>query len=231
MNIRKLSILICLSSFFLLGSTDSLFAQTVEAKVLSCTEKEISLELSSQATSHVGDTIDVGYMMGSMGESLIGTYRVSSFTNNVIGAEVIRSVIPASQDMKVVVYLSTEQPLIDNLFSQDYGKNAQAIDIGTIQKSLVALGYNPGEINSQFSKQTESAICAFQKNVGLLVDGKITQGLAERLYLELNSFDRFSKNENKNPSKKATTKNVAARPQSEQAQDKKEDFGDAFDDF
>jgi peptidoglycan hydrolase-like protein with peptidoglycan-binding domain len=137
----------------------------------------------------------------------------------------------ASQGMNVVVYPSTEQPLVDNLFSQDYGKKAQAGDIGDIQKSLIDLGYNPGEVNSQFSQQTESAIRAFQKDAGLPVDGKISQGLAERLYQEINSFDRFNRKENNDPSKEAVTKDAASQPQSNQSQGPKIDFGNAFDDF
>ncbi len=231
MSMSKFNILICLSMIALLCSNFYTYAQTVEAKVLKCTEKEISLELSSQAPFKIGDAIDVGYMMGSMGESLIGTYKVTSLNGEVVGAGVVRSVMPASQDMNVVVYPSTEQPLIDNLFSKDYGQKPRVVYFADVQKSLKDLGYDPGEINGLLSEKTERAVRAFQKDAGLPVDGKITLGLADSLYQELNSFERFSKKEQESRPNKATGKNATAQPRVSQPQSPKVDFGNAFDDF
>ena len=56
-----------------------------------------------------------------------------------------------------------------------------------IQTILTTLGYNPGTVDGIYGERTGSAIEAFQEDVGIPVDGQISQQLLQTLQQSLNS--------------------------------------------
>ncbi|MDX1514971.1 MAG: peptidoglycan-binding domain-containing protein [Gammaproteobacteria bacterium] len=53
--------------------------------------------------------------------------------------------------------------------------------VARIQSGLARLGYDPGEIDGAFGPRTEQAIRKYQKDHGLLVDGRPTPELAAHI--------------------------------------------------
>jgi osmotically inducible lipoprotein OsmB len=58
--------------------------------------------------------------------------------------------------------------------------------VARVQAGLSKLGYDPGSIDGAMGSKTESAIRAYQRDHGLLVDGRPTQQLAEHIERRLN---------------------------------------------
>ena len=57
--------------------------------------------------------------------------------------------------------------------------------IKEVQSGLAALGYKPGPADGKMGKKTKTAIKAFQRKVGIPVDGKISEELVLRITEEL----------------------------------------------
>ena len=53
-----------------------------------------------------------------------------------------------------------------------------------IQSSLKALGYNPGPVDGLYGASTKSAIESFQRDAGIIPDGRVSQELLQRLRQE-----------------------------------------------
>ena len=53
-----------------------------------------------------------------------------------------------------------------------------------LQRRLKELGFNPGNLDSQFGPGTEAAVMAFQKSEGLLADGMAGPRTLEKLQLD-----------------------------------------------
>ena len=53
-----------------------------------------------------------------------------------------------------------------------------------LQRRLKELGFNPGNLDSQFGPGTEAAVMAFQKSEGLLADGMVGPRTLEKLQLD-----------------------------------------------
>ena len=66
-------------------------------------------------------------------------------------------------------------------------ENREANDaaIARVQAGLQRLGYDPGPVDGVKGAQTESAIRAYQRNHGLLVDGRATLELAQHIEREI----------------------------------------------
>jgi peptidoglycan hydrolase-like protein with peptidoglycan-binding domain len=67
-----------------------------------------------------------------------------------------------------------------------YGSSASAGNpadqtIASIQSGLARLGYDPGQVDGAFGPKTERAIRIYQKDHGLLVDGRPTAELAAHI--------------------------------------------------
>jgi len=54
-----------------------------------------------------------------------------------------------------------------------------------VQAGLTDLGYNPGPIDGVMGPQTRSAIRTYQRDHGLQVDGRATEGLARHIDQQL----------------------------------------------
>ncbi len=54
-----------------------------------------------------------------------------------------------------------------------YKYGSRGTEVMKIQAVLKKIGYNPGDVNGIFTRQTENAVKLFQKNNGLVVDGII----------------------------------------------------------
>lgn len=70
------------------------------------------------------------------------------------------------------------------IFCMFMGLNAYAYDEATtrdVQKALSQKGYNPGPANGIFSKETEEAVRAFQRDNGLNVNGELYKNVVEAL--------------------------------------------------
>jgi peptidoglycan hydrolase-like protein with peptidoglycan-binding domain len=50
-------------------------------------------------------------------------------------------------------------------------KSSTGETVQQLQQALEELGYDPGAVDGQFSSRTEAAVKAFQRDVGLTVDG------------------------------------------------------------
>ena len=54
-----------------------------------------------------------------------------------------------------------------------------------IQRTLKALGINPGPIDGDYDHMTAAAVAAFQATKGLVVDGQVGPQTSRRLKIEL----------------------------------------------
>lgn len=54
--------------------------------------------------------------------------------------------------------------------------NKNAALVKPIQRRLIALGYEPGEVDGSYGAKTKAAVMAFQRDYGKNVDGVITKG-------------------------------------------------------
>lgn len=53
--------------------------------------------------------------------------------------------------------------------------------VATVQNDLVALGYNPGQVDGRDGPSTDAAVRGYQQANGLVIDGAITPALADKL--------------------------------------------------
>jgi len=218
----------------LLWSVSYVSGQIVEAKVTKIEGNQIILKLVSEVAFRRGQDVDVTYRMGML-ESLIGTYKIVSIYGTQLTAEVTRGVMRPSDGMKVWVYPSKEQEIVNNLFSNDYGKKS-AVDVISVKRMLKELGYDPGELNGNVNKQTEDAVRKFQQEMGIKVDGRITPELSQVLYQEINSFSRYERRareraEETQPKPAAPGADRSSGGSTATSSGIKVDFGDAFDNF
>lgn len=58
---------------------------------------------------------------------------------------------------------------------------ANASAVSRVQAALTRLGYDPGPIDGAYGPKTEQAIRSYQRNNGLVVDGRATAELAQHL--------------------------------------------------
>ncbi len=72
----------------------------------------------------------------------------------------------------------------------EYGSRGS--DVLTLQKALLALGYDPNGLDGKFGRGTESAVVAYQKSAGLTADGKAGTQTLNALYSESDETDDSS---------------------------------------
>ncbi|MDQ6897450.1 MAG: N-acetylmuramoyl-L-alanine amidase [Actinomycetota bacterium] len=61
----------------------------------------------------------------------------------------------------------------DRLLQHTPGHLARGDDVTTLQERLLGLGFDPGRVDGLFGPDTEAAVRAFQRGVGLLPDGQV----------------------------------------------------------
>ena len=64
-------------------------------------------------------------------------------------------------------------------------KPANSSAVGRVQTGLTRLGYNPGPVDGKLGSRTQSAIRSYQRDHGLLVDGRPTVELAKHIEQQL----------------------------------------------
>jgi osmotically inducible lipoprotein OsmB len=67
----------------------------------------------------------------------------------------------------------------------DGEKPANSSAVGRVQTGLTRLGYNPGPVDGKLGSRTQSAIRSYQRDHGLLVDGRPTVELAKHIEQQL----------------------------------------------
>ena len=72
-------------------------------------------------------------------------------------------------------------------------RGCEGDDVGELQTALNKLGYNCGEVDGDFGKQTEAAVKAFQLAHELEVDGKVGPATLARIKEDLNKLEEQEK--------------------------------------
>jgi hypothetical protein len=129
--------------------------------------------------SSTGDRAASGAGIGATAGAVVGAVTGLSILEGVViggvAGGVVGGVTDESQiDLGDPIWADDEQP-------------ANSSAVGRVQAGLAQLGYNPGPVDGVMGSQTRSAIEAYQRDHGLLVDGRPTSQLARHIEDQLGS--------------------------------------------
>jgi phage tail tape-measure protein len=129
--------------------------------------------------SSTGDRAASGAGIGATAGAVVGAVTGLSILEGVViggvAGGVVGGVTDESQiDLGDPIWADDEQP-------------ANSSAVGRVQAGLTQLGYNPGPVDGVMGSQTRSAIEAYQRDHGLLVDGRPTSQLARHIEDQLGS--------------------------------------------
>lgn len=131
--------------------------------------------------SSTGDRAASGAGIGATAGAVVGAVTGLSILQGVViggvAGGVVGGVTDESQiDLGDPIWADDEQP-------------ANSAAVGRVQAGLTQLGYNPGPVDGAMGSQTRSAIEAYQRDHGLLVDGRASAQLAQHIEDQLEMAD------------------------------------------
>ena len=123
--------------------------------------------------SSTGDRAASGAGIGAGAGAVVGAVTGLSLLEGVLIGAAAGGLIGGLTDEEVI-------NLGDPIWaSEDRSANKSAVM--RVQAGLTDLGYNPGPIDGVMGSQTRSAIRSYQRDHGLLVDGRPTRELAQHI--------------------------------------------------
>jgi len=127
--------------------------------------------------SSTGDRAASGAGIGATAGAVVGAVTGMSILEGVViggvAGGVVGGVTDESQiDLGEPIWADNDQP-------------ANSSAVSRIQSGLTQLGYNPGPVDGVMGSKTRSAIEAYQRDHGLLVDGRPSAELARHIEGEL----------------------------------------------
>ena len=139
----------------------------------------LALFLSACGSSE-GDRTASGAGIGAAGAAVIGA---------VTGLSILEGAVIGAAVGGATGYFTDEDTvnLGDPIWDDDEGSDGAgsgdgpATVVTRVQGGLSQLGYNPGPVDGQFGPQTADAIRDYQRDHGLLVDGRASAQLAEHI--------------------------------------------------
>ncbi len=131
-----------------------------------------SLALSACGSS-TGDRAASGAGIGAATGAVIGAVTGLSIVEGVIIGAAAGGILGAVTDEETI-----------NLGDPVWESNAAPANtaaVRRVQSGLVRLGYDPGPVDGAIGQQTRSAIQDYQRDNDLLVDGRVSEQLAEHM--------------------------------------------------
>jgi peptidoglycan hydrolase-like protein with peptidoglycan-binding domain len=129
--------------------------------------------------SSTGDRAASGAGIGATAGAVVGAVTGLSILEGVVIGGVAGGVVGGVTD-------ESQIDLGDPIWA-DNDQPANSTAVGRVQAGLAQLGYNPGPIDGVMGAQTRSAIEAYQRDHGLLVDGRPTSQLAQHIEDQLDT--------------------------------------------
>jgi osmotically inducible lipoprotein OsmB len=128
----------------------------------------------SACGSSAGDRAASGAGIGAAGGAVIGA---------VTGLSIVEGAVIGAAVGGATGFLTDEETinLGDPLWEDDDSAGAQSGTVTRVQGGLAQLGYNPGPVDGVMGRQTSEAIREYQRDHGLLIDGRATVQLAEHI--------------------------------------------------
>lgn len=123
--------------------------------------------------SSTGDRAASGAGIGATTGAVIGAVTGLTILEGVVIGGLAGGVIGGVTD-------ESQIDLGDPIWA-DESTSANSAAVGRVQAGLTELGYNPGPVDGVMGSQTRSAIEAYQRDHGLLVDGRATAQLAQHI--------------------------------------------------
>lgn len=107
-------------------------------------------------------------------------------------AFISKTILSASKYIPIPENLKTKAGLI---YSKTYSnkqnpKKNNQLPVKKIQELLKTIGYNPGPVDGIMGKQTRAAICDYQKNFNIPVDGQATEELYKNLRITRKAIEK-----------------------------------------
>lgn len=133
-----------------------------------------ALVLSACGSSE-GDRTASGAGIGAAGGAVVGA---------VTGLSILEGAVIGAAVGGATGYFTDEDTvnLGDPIWEDDDGSaGSQSSVVTRVQGGLAQLGYNPGPVDGKPGPQTSEAIREYQRDHGLLVDGRATAQLAEHI--------------------------------------------------
>jgi len=133
-----------------------------------------ALVLSACGSSE-GDRTASGAGIGAAGGAVVGA---------VTGLSILEGAVIGAAVGGATGYFTDEETvnLGDPIWEDDEDSaGGQSAVVTRVQGGLAQLGYNPGPVDGKPGPQTSDAIREYQRDHGLLVDGRATAQLAEHI--------------------------------------------------
>jgi|AP12_2_1047962.scaffolds.fasta_scaffold23389_2 peptidoglycan hydrolase-like protein with peptidoglycan-binding domain len=123
--------------------------------------------------SSTGDRAASGAGIGATAGAVVGAVTGLSILQGVVIGGVAGGVVGGVTD-------ESQIDLGDPIWAND-DQPANSAAVGRVQAGLTQLGYDPGPIDGTMGGQTRSAIESYQRDHGLLVDGRASAQLAQHI--------------------------------------------------
>ena len=123
--------------------------------------------------SSTGDRTASGAGIGAGAGAVVGAVTGLSILQGVVIGGLAGGVIGGVTD-------DSQIDLGDPIWADD-DQPANSAAVGRVQAGLAQLGYAPGPVDGVMGGQTRSAIEAYQRDHGLLVDGRASAQLAQHI--------------------------------------------------
>lgn len=140
----------------------------------------VSLLLSA-CGSDTGDRAASGAGIGAAAGAAVGLVTGVSIVQGALIGGVAGGLLGGLTDESTI-------NLGDPIWADD-DKPANSSAVGRVQTGLSRLGYDPGPVDGKMGTRTRSAIEAYQRDHGLLVDGRASAQLAQHIDSQLQLAD------------------------------------------
>ena len=141
----------------------------------------VTLTFLSACGSSTGDRAASGAGIGAAAGAVVGAVTGLSVVEGAVIGAAAGGILGAVTDEDTInlgdpIWAKGDQP-------------ANSAAVSRVQAGLARLGYSPGPADGVMGSQTETAIRSYQRDHGLLVDGRPTRELAQHIEQQLQLAD------------------------------------------